>query len=498
MSRTRYFALWTLATLGAAQAVAADIELSVLTVLKAGTPNYREPPTIFVTGQDGRYQRVQNKRLKFHALSRVEFSSRFERLFRDSDGGGLELEVNGGDPVNVNRIVRLSALGQSRYDAVVRESWQLHELMFEYQNPKPDSVAAQVRDPVALCNDLLRGKSGAARQKMLREGASFGLSDAYELNAHATIFTLRRGGQFTEKQGVTANRPLGVNVSCQNLEGPAPRTEVRTTGATPRPGRPLSENSAITDVSLQIEASKQRIESSAGQSCPKFLQLTGRVTAKRAFTGRSIIFGSGFLTPLNPLYFDNGGQRAVVATYMINWDSGEAPDGKAVRAVGDAARTMQSRDFELQMNVVDAEGEVEASSGREKIRLTCQPLRLPPGPPTAPDPGGLAAAPQTGDFDARIRKFERGGVQAMRVWVYNSGPESARSCRVVLRRELEGQLSEAAHDLGDIGVGATLDHTFPLPRPVQDYTALLAEVRCEGESIALLENNRTALVPSGN
>lgn len=352
---------------------AADINLEATSTSKAGSANALAPASVVVEGAQGRYTKTRDGKLRFQLNARVRKGGDFDRHVATYTAGTFRVDAQGGDSVALKRI-QLEPWSADAATAWLGGEWKTYTFEYEYQDPLVDEAARKPRSPVALCNDLLRSKSGAAREQMLAKGATLPLAKAYAWRGTFHYTARARGRTFDEPASISASGHFPLSIRCQNLVGPAPRTESHTRGAPPRPGKPLSETSPIRNATLRIEPSSQVVQARPGQLCPTSLRVYAAVAASRAFRGRALVFGTAFLSPATPLEFNAGGNRNFIVTYPLKWTGG-APSGKAI-AGGDTSPLSQS--LHLTLNVVDGDDKVAASSGRMTFDVACKPMP-PPG-----------------------------------------------------------------------------------------------------------------------
>lgn len=359
--------------LHAGAAHAADINLDATSISKAGSAHELTPASVVVEGADGRYTRTTASKLRFQLNARVRKGEDFSKHVAEYLPGTFRVEIYGGDSTALKRI-QLAPWNPNTATAWLDGSWKTYSFEYEYQDPLIDDDAKRARSPVALCNDLLKSKSGAAREQMLNKGATLPLSKAYAWEGTFSYIARARGRTFDQPGTIRASGHFPLSIRCQNLVGPAPRTQTRTQGAPPRHGKPLSETSPIRSATLRIEPSSQVTQARPGQLCPTSLRVYATVAASREFRGRALVFGSGFLSPFTALQFNSGGNRNFIVTYPLKWANLGAPAGKASTPPGNASPLSQP--VHLTLNVVDGDDKVIATSGRKTFDVVCK--RLPP------------------------------------------------------------------------------------------------------------------------
>jgi hypothetical protein len=310
----------------------------------------------------------------------------------------------------------------------------------------------------------------------------------------------------------------GAVAICRPLDRPRARTATRTTGATPNPGKALP--SVIAAAELRIEPA--RVTQFGMQMCPAELKLYARIETRREFNGKAVIFGTGFISPISDLSYNGPGNRNIVATYPLSWNSigglaGTSPTGA------------RSQTVSLTLNVTNADNKVLEST-RETVTVTCRAARAAGGvpggassaearrsgevrPPADPqmwswheaarasEPAAARVRSRDGPItfsktvdagtpsvlpsvDAHIRKVDRSGPGgATRLWVRNGGTQKVEGCDVAVRRETdEGWILIQSVALAP---GETREIRAAMPRD----PALEFAVTCPGESDSLLADN---------
>lgn len=352
---------------------AAEINLEATSISKGGTANELAPASAVVSGAEGRYTRTDAGKLRFQLNARIRKGDDFSKRVAEFTPGTFRVDAYGGDSTSLKRI-KLAPWNPDGAAVWLDGSWKTYSFEYEYQDPLIDAASKRARSPVALCNDLLKSKSGAAREQMLNKGATLPLSQAYAWEGTFGYIARARGRTFDEPGTIRASGHFPLSIRCQNLVGPAPRTQAQTQGAPPRPGKPLSETSPIRSATLRIEPSSQVTQARPGQLCPTSLRVYAAIAASREFRGRALVFGSGFLSPFTALQFNSGGNRNFIVTYPLKWTNLGAPGGKANAPPGNAPPLSQP--VHLTLNVVDGDDKVIATSGRKTFDVVCK--RLPP------------------------------------------------------------------------------------------------------------------------
>ncbi len=402
-----------------------------------------------------------------------------------------------------------------------------YKFTIPYADPRSGSVTGQRNSAVAACNGRLASLNGSARADFLRDGAEIKVTGAYRLKAVATYITTKKRekkGGFEQAPTITEHTDEAVAMAnavivCRPLDRPRPRTSTTTTGATPKPGKPLPP--VIAAAELRIEPAK--VTQVGTQMCPSELRLYGRVEASRAFNGKAVIFGTGFLSPVSDLSYDGPGNRNIVATYPLSW-------GGSGGLAGTAPSGPRSQTVTLTLNVTNADNKVQESI-KETVTVTCKPTRMSSGGAIGGAIGAKAgdgdAKPATVDMqmwswheaarantptaararsrggpitfeksvdvgtpsvlpplDAHIRKVDRGGPGgATRLWLRNGGTQKAENCELAVRRESDK--GWILVDLVSLAPGETREITAAMPRD----PGLEFAVTCPGEADALLANN---------
>ncbi len=395
-----------------------------------------------------------------------------------------------------------------------------YKISVPYADPRSGSVSGQRNSAIQTCNNRLGSLSGAARAVFLREGSEINVTNAYRLKAVATYITTRKKKKkvFQEAPDIVENTDEATAMAnaiivCRPLDRPRARTgKPTTTGATPKPGKPLPP--VIAAATLRIEPAQ--IKAINKQNCPTELKLYAGVEAARAFEGKAVIFGTGFLSPVTALSYNGPGNRNIVATYPLSW----AKSG----GLANTATGPKSQMVTLTLNVTNADNKVQESV-KETVTVTCRPMRMGTdnavgGATGAADHEALAspADPQmwswheavrasepaaarkqrvgepltvqkrtdmaTPLIDAHVRKVDRSGPGgATRVWLRNGGTERAVDCVLAVKRDSDiGWIVVGSVQLG---AGETKEIAAKMPRD----PALEFAVTCPGEREDMLANN---------
>jgi hypothetical protein len=393
---------------------------------------------------------------------------------------------------------------------------KVFKFSFPYADPHSLTVVNQRNSPIAMCNERLERLTGAARQEFARKGTDFFLQRAYPIRARGTARWMTTTGRlFKELHFHERNYDemveARVRVVCKPLTLPQ-----RTTGAPKRtPSAPF-----INTASLRIEPAQ--IETVGGQLCPSQLRLYGQVQANRAFNGKAVIFGPGYLSPVTALTFPHGGNRNFSATYPLKWD-------KMGGLAAAGPEPIESQTISLTMNVTSPTNYL-MKQVKETVTVTCKaiavvnPVKLPVAvaPPAAnqgdPDrpviagrmtvgeeprpvriqrtnpiaffvPRGSAAVLVAG-VDTGIRLVDRKGPNgATRLFVRNGGQQEATGCKVHAKRDGHDKWILIESMSTPIAPGATTQLAAGLPSD----PALRFAVDCKGEPDNRLDNNVASL-----
>lgn len=262
----------------------------------------------------------------------------------------------------------------SEIEGEITAATRRYKFTIPYADPRSGSVTGQRNSAVAACNGRLVSLTGPARTAFLRDGAEIKTTGGYRLKAVATYITTKKGkgGTFPEAPRITEHSDEAVAMAnaviiCRPLDRPRPRTSTKTTGVPSKPGKALPP--VVAAAELRIEPTK--VTQIGTQMCPTQLRLYGRIEARRAFKGKAVIFGTGFLSPVTALSYDGPGNRNIVATYPLSW---AGIGGLA----GSAPGRPRSQAVSLTMNVTNADNKV-LESVKETITVTCKPRRLSSG-----------------------------------------------------------------------------------------------------------------------
>lgn len=313
---------------------------------KAGTQTDIGTTRIVVTGStDSKYDKVVTTSLDAWVAVRAP-----DKPPRDKSKMGGTITVDGHEALRVNGGFPGSAT--------------IYKLSFPYRDPRSQQVANQRISPIKTCNDKLASLSGAAREKFLAEGDVILRHDAYMATADQSWQVRKKNSVFEEIKGWQDTAGIPAVVACQRLSGPKPRTKTTTTQGG---GSPPAKKMEPTIAKVSLRGEPQNWQSVGGQSCPTQVRLYGLVEVRRAFSGKSIFFGPGFLMPPQNLNFPAEGTRTLTATYNVKW-----PTGPAGLKVGGATKpTPKTQQVTLRFNVANAGGKV-LESAQTTETLTCK------------------------------------------------------------------------------------------------------------------------------
>lgn len=250
-----------------------------------------------------------------------------------------------------------------------------YKLRFPYRDPQSLQVANQGVSPVKLCNDKLASLSGAAREKWRNEGGFISRPGAYTVTADQAWRVRKAGSVFDEIKGWQDTAELGAVIDCHRLTGPKPRDKTVTKGSDSKPKAKKAEPPPTrvapppTIAKVTLRGEPQNWQNVGGQSCPTQVRLYGFVEVRRAFTGKAIFFGPGFLVPPQNLNFPAEGSRTLTATYNAKWPAG--PVGGLAAGGAAAVPAPRTQQVTLKFNVADAGGKV-LESAQVTERLTCR------------------------------------------------------------------------------------------------------------------------------
>lgn len=256
-----------------------------------------------------------------------------------------------------------------------------YKLSFPYRDPRSYQVANQRVSPIELCNDKLASLSGAARENFRNDGGTILRTDAYVATADQAWVVRKQGSLFDEIKGWQDTAGINAVVVCHRLTGPKPRDTTTTTGGGGKPPtttpKPQPEPTRVvpppTIAKVTLRGEPMNWQNVGGQSCPTQMRLYGFVETNRAFTGKAIFFGPGFLNPPRDLALPGQGSRTLTATRDVKWPAG-AVGGLAV--AGGAKAAPKSQQVTVRFNVADTDGKV-LESAQTTETLTCRTAAAP-------------------------------------------------------------------------------------------------------------------------
>lgn len=245
---------------------------------------------------------------------------------------------------------------------VLTKEWLKYKVAFPYIDPWSREVANQRFSPVKFCNDTLQQKTGAARQKMLKDGFSFTYHDAFLLRGYVRYDLDKLVGDKTKDYDKVV--PVPVKITCMNLDRPRVRTQTTTQGVDPKPGQKMKPT--ISEATLRIEPAK--IEAMGKFLCPTQLRLYGHLSTIREFTGKSIFAGPYYLSPITEIKMTKAGNRNMSGTYMMKW---QQMGGLTTGTNAEPAK--QSLTFRF--NVSNKDGKV-LESAEKTIEVSCRKIKV--------------------------------------------------------------------------------------------------------------------------
>jgi len=192
------------------------------------------------------------------------------------------------------------------FEDYVSSEWRQYDFSIPYVGPWESETSNHRMSPVAFCNDVLDGKTGAARQAMLKNGFTAVHHGAYWFHAATSHYI-----QLDSKDLF-----VPVKITCLPLDRIRPHTQSTTKPAGPAP-KPQTPKPTISELSLRIEPAQ--IVQDGKFLCPQQLKLYGHVEVIRKFGGKSIFVGPHFLSPISALSFQAAGERTIVGTYAMDW-----------------------------------------------------------------------------------------------------------------------------------------------------------------------------------
>lgn len=278
--------------MAAAPGAAMADELEIMVPTKAGVapPNSVAVIVVDGAGKSGPYDAVKNKTLDYI------IAARGDKPKKATFGGWLDIY-----------------LGDGKAEGMISNDWTYHKISMSYQDPWSNEFSGLRVSPVDLCNERLKQTSGQARDAFFKKGVSFPYKDAYEFSG-TVEWWLKKPFGFEEPKtyGETAFAPVAIR--CMALGRPRPGDST-TTGAPPRPGKPLPPT--ISKATFRIEPAK--VEQDGKFLCPSQLKFYGYVETIREFYGKALFVGPHYLSAITTLNFQAKGSRNVSATYNLDW-----------------------------------------------------------------------------------------------------------------------------------------------------------------------------------
>lgn len=324
-----------LLTAGLAQGLACGANAGdpIQLMLRTG-PESPDLGVVRVDGEpDGRYAKVLTETLEYDVYARgdrpsnaVSNLSVFRVQLEDGEkgGGGLSGE------------------------------WKKYTVTMPYRDPADTT-------PVALCNQRLDQAAGSARERFLKEGATFSHGGAYRLFGSVDWVIKDAFGPTTKiwrKQMMipVKIRCLGLN---RNVKEPKPS---RTT---PPPVPSRTTPPLFSKTTFEIEPSK--IVKDGRYLCPSELRLYGYIEANGAFEGKSIFMGPQYLSAITELDISRDGSRNVISSYPMKWHQ---VGGLAAQANAKPA----DQKLTFRFNISDLEGKL-VKSMEKTITVSCKKIK---------------------------------------------------------------------------------------------------------------------------
>ena len=347
--KVRYLLMGLLmaAAQGAAGAVTAD-ELEIIVPTKAGVAPPDSVAVIMVDGasKSGPYDTVRNQTLDYIVAAR----------------GGKPKKATSGGWLDIY-------LGDGKAEGMISNDWTYHKISMSYQDPWSNEFSGLRVSPVDLCNERLQQTSGQARESFLKKGVSFPHKDAYKLSG-TVEWMLKKPFGFVEPKTYSESASAPVAIRCMALSRPR-AGDTTTTGAPPRPGKPLPPT--ISKATFRIEPAK--IEQDGKFLCPSQLKLYGYVETIREFHGKALFVGPHYLSAITVLNFQAKGSRNVSATYDLDWHK-----MGGFTTAADAEPKPQK--LTLHFNIADKDGKLRKQVD-ETIEVSCKKIKV--AVPTASD-----------------------------------------------------------------------------------------------------------------
>ena len=332
---------------GAAAAAMAD-ELKIMVPTKAGVAPPDSIAVIVVDGasKNGPYDAVKNETLDYIVAARGD------KPKKATFGGWLNIY-----------------LGDGKAEGGISSDWTYHKISMSYRDPRSNEFSGLRVSPVDLCNERLKQTAGQAREAFLKKGVTFPYKDAYELSA-TVEWWLKKPFGFEEPKTYSAKAFAPVAIRCMALGRPRPG-DTTTTGAPPRPGKPLPPT--ISKATFRIEPAK--VVQDGKFLCPAQLKLYGYVETIREFYGKALFVGPHYLSAVTTLNFQAKGRRNVSATYNIDWHK-----MGGFTTTPNAEPKPQKLTFRF--NIADKDGKLRKQV-EETIEVSCKKIKV--NAPTAGD-----------------------------------------------------------------------------------------------------------------
>jgi hypothetical protein len=247
-------------------------------------------------------------------------------------------------------------------------SWKNYAVSRPYIDPMSQNVVNARVSPIEMCNERLQQTARQGREQFLKQGVVFTYSNAYEIGGN--VYVLPANAFDTNSAHFTSLK-VPVKITCMPLNRPRPRTDTSTTGAPPRPGKPMPPT--IAKITLRVEPAK--VVQDGKFLCPSQLKLFGYVEARRKFYGKALFVGPHYLTSITTLNFQAEGSRSVTATYTMDWHKvggfTTAPNAEP-----------KKQKLTFRFNVANKDGKL-LDSAEETVEVSCKKIKV--NAPTAGD-----------------------------------------------------------------------------------------------------------------
>ena len=247
-------------------------------------------------------------------------------------------------------------------------AWKKYTLTMPYRDPADTT-------PVKLCNQRLEQAAGTARERFLKEGATFSHGGAYRLFGSVDWVIKDAFGPTTKVW--TEQMTIPVKIKCLGLNRSVKEPKPSRTTPPPKPSRTTPP--LFSKTTFEIEPS--RIVKDGKYLCPSELRLYGYIEANGAFEGKSIFMGPHYLSAVTALDISRDGSRNVIGTYPIKWHQ---LGGLAAQANTKPA----DQKLAFRFNISDLDGKL-VESMEKTVMVSCSKIK-PTG--TAVD-GGMTVAP---------------------------------------------------------------------------------------------------------